>query len=117
MTSYKIEGYVLAGVILTMCLLFSFTEVYATAPSQEQENKVMFYIKNDLDHAVSLKLGKSTVTLATGTTKKFYRKPDSAIYFIQAQIMAFRPEKGKKILTVKSSIHGKKILLSKLIDQ
>lgn len=115
MTHYKIEGYnILAGVILSMCILFSVTKVYSTAPLQE--DKVMFYIKNDLDHTVLLKLDKSIVTLATGSTKKFHRKPNSKVYLVQTQIMGFRPEKGKEILTVKPSLQGQKILISKITD-
>ncbi|WP_299459772.1 hypothetical protein [uncultured Microscilla sp.] len=115
MTHYKIEGYVLAGVLCMMCLLSSVTEAYASVTPQE--DKVTFYIKNDLDHAVLLKLGTSTVTLDIGTTKKFHRLPNSVIYLAQPHIMAFSPEKGKEILKVERSIQGKKILLSKIVDE
>lgn len=116
MTQCKIEGYILAGVILTMCL---FTSLYTEAQPlvNQQEEKVTFYIKNDLDRSVLLKIGKSTVAMDSGVTKKFHRPSDSFIYLANSNIMAFLPEKGKKILMVDNKIQGKKILLSVIVPE
>ena len=114
----KIEGYksILAGVILTLCLL-SLVETYAQPKPIGQSEKVSFYLKNDLKRAILLKIGKSTVSIGIGATKKFDRPIDSKIYLVNQQIMGFHAQKGRKILEIKPSIKGKKILLSKIVTE
>lgn len=114
MTHYKIEGYILAGVIFTLCLLTSLKAGAQPVPD-DPIPKISFYLKNDLDRAILLKIGKGTVAMDIGITKKFNRPVNSIIYLIKQNLMAFRPEAGEKILVITEDIKGTKILLSKII--
>ncbi|OJJ20311.1 hypothetical protein BKI52_17760 [marine bacterium AO1-C] len=118
MLVYKIEGYksILAGVILTWCLLSPLYN-YAQPKSADQSESVSFYLKNDLDRAIVLKIGKSTVSIDIGDTKKFDRPLNSLIFLVNKKVMGFHYQKGKKILEIKPKLQGKKILLSKIVKE
>lgn len=118
MLVYKIEGYksILAGVILTLCLLLPLKN-QARPKINDQKKSVSFYLKNDLDHPIILKIGKSTVSIDIGDTKKFDRPLDSQIFLIDRKVMGFYLQKGDKILDVKPALQGKKILLSRIVKE
>ena len=118
MLVYKIEGYksILAGVILTWCLLSPLNN-YAQPKFLSQIESVSFYLKNDMDRPIVLKIGKSTVSIDIGDTKKFDRPLHSQIFLVNKKIMGFYHQKGKKILEIKPKLQGKKILLSTIVDE
>ncbi|HAS41792.1 MAG TPA: hypothetical protein DCS93_15035 [Microscillaceae bacterium] len=118
MLVYKIEGYksILAGVILTWCLLSPLYN-YAQPKSTSQRESVSFYLKNDLDRPILLKIGKSTVSIDIGDTKKFDRPLHSQIFLVNKKVMGFYLQKGKKILEIDSELQGKKVLLSKIVKE
>jgi hypothetical protein len=73
--------------------------------------KITFIIKNDLEKAINLHLGRGTMTINEGSAYKFTKEEGEKIYLSE------QGQKGKLLLTITAIHEGKTFRLSELISQ